>query len=405
MTSGPLWAAESCRYEQRQFRYLFERVDRPVPAGAEIVTAYTDGTVTLRRNRRVEGYHEAASLDGFKGVARGDFVVHGLDILRGSIGVSDSEGAISAVCVTSRPRPGLEPRFFAYALRAQAWSGYTRAFARGVREGGADFRRWSTLGDLRLPAPSTEIQRAVADFLDAETTRIDALVIRKRRLLSLISLRRRAAIGEAINSTGGEELPLRRVIEAFIDYRGATPEKVAAGVPLVTATNVADGEIDFSLGEQFVSEETYAEWMRRGLPEAGDVLLTTEAPLGEVAMIDEPRIALAQRIILLKPDRRRVEPEFLYASLRSPQVQADLLSRASGSTVWGIRADRLRDVRLHVPHLIDQRRIVTTSQRLQQEYQRARGLLRVQVDLLRERRQALITAAVTGQIDVAKAAG
>lgn len=258
--------------------------------------------------------------------------------------------------------------------------------------------------DYRISIDDLPSQSDIADFLDAETARIDALIEKKRRLLSLISLRRRAAIGEAISSTSGEGLPLRRVVQAFIDYRGATPEKVETGVPLVTATNVADGEINFSLGEQFVSKETYVEWMRRGLPEPGDVLLTTEAPLGEVAMIDDPRVALAQRIILLKPDRGRVEPEFLYASLRSPQVQADLLSRASGSTVWGIRADRLRDVRLHVPHLADQRRIMRTSQRAEQEYQRARGLLQRQLDLLRERRQALITAAVTGQLDLAKVA-
>lgn len=256
---------------------------------------------------------------------------------------------------------------------------------------------------LHVPVPTLATQHCVVDVLDVETARIDALIEKKRRLLSLISLRRRAAIGEAINATSGEGLPLRRVVQAFIDYRGATPKKADTGVPLVTATNVADGEINFSLGEQFVSKETYVEWMCRGLPEPGDVLLTTEAPLGEVAMIDDPRVALAQRIIMLKPDRGRIEPEFLYASLRSPQVQADLLSRASGSTVWGIRADRLRDVRLHVPHLADQRRIMRTSQQAEQEYQRARGLLQRQLELLRERRQGLITAAVTGQLDVSKA--
>jgi type I restriction enzyme S subunit len=244
-------------------------------------------------------------------------------------------------------------------------------------------------------------QREVADFLDAETARIDALIEKKRQLLNRISSRRHAAIGEAINSIEGDSLSLRRVVEAFIDYRGATPEKAESGVPLVTATNVSDGEIDLSLGEQFLAEEKYVEWMRRGFPEVGDVLLTTEAPLGEVAMITDARIALAQRIILLKPNRQRVEPRFLYASLRSPQVQADLLSRASGSTVSGIRADRLRDVRLCIPSLSDQQRVVRTSQRVEAEYLRGRRLLREQMDLLREHRQALITAAVTDQLDMA----
>jgi type I restriction enzyme S subunit len=88
------------KYPEVPFRRLFRSVERPIADGAEIVTAYTDGTVTLRRNRPIKGYHEAADLSGFKGVCVGDFVVHGLDILRGSVGVSDSDGAISSVFVT-----------------------------------------------------------------------------------------------------------------------------------------------------------------------------------------------------------------------------------------------------------------------------------------------------------------
>lgn len=257
---------------------------------------------------------------------------------------------------------------------------------------------------IHVPVPERETQRRVVSFLQFETARIDALIEKKQLLLDLMSMRRDAAIGEAIDSTEGEALPLRRVVEAFVDYRGATPEKATTGVPLITATNVADGAIDFSLGEQFLSEATYVEWMRRGFPENGDVVLTTEAPLGEVAVITNPRVALAQRIILLKPNQRRVEPEFLYASLRSPRVQADLLSRASGSTVWGIRSDRLREVRLRVPTLSDQRHVIRRSQQVEREYRRARDTLRAQVDLLDEHRQVLITAAVTGQLDVAKVA-
>jgi type I restriction enzyme S subunit len=254
-----------------------------------------------------------------------------------------------------------------------------------------------------VPFDDLRSQREIADFLDAETARIDALIERKNRLVRLMALRRSSAISEALESAGCEFLPLRRVVAAFVDYRGATPEKSVSGVPLVTATNVSDGEIDFTLGEQFVSDGVYVEWMRRGLPEVGDVLLTTEAPLGEVAMISNPRVALAQRIILLKPDRRRVVPEFLSATLRSSLVQADLLSRASGSTVWGIRSDRLREVRVHTTSVGEQNRIVALLHEVENQYRRAREVMGRQAELLREHRQALITAAVTGELDLATA--
>jgi type I restriction enzyme S subunit len=97
-----------------------------------------------------------------------------------------------------------------------------------------------------------------------------------------------------------EMLHLRRVIRSFVDYRGATPEKVPDGIPLITARNIKNGVIDFSLSQEYIREEDYASWMVRGFPEAGDVLVTTEAPLGESAQILEENIALAQRIILLK---------------------------------------------------------------------------------------------------------
>lgn len=399
-----IWAEGHTRFPQIRFGRLFAPLTRPVPPDAEMVTAYTDGAVTLRSNRSKEGYHQARDMSAHQGVEPGDLVVHGLDILRGSVGVSDSRGAISSVCTVCTPRFDVDPRFVAHAIRAQAFSGLPRAMARGVREGGADFRRWDTLAELPIPCPAVDEQRAIADYLDRETARIDALVVAKKEIVKLLRERVAAAIQEAIDASGPPTLPLRRLVAAFIDYRGATPEKSSSGIPLITATNVCDGRIDLSAGEQFVSDETYAIWMRRGFPEAGDVLLTTEAPLGEVAAIIDTRVALAQRLILLKPDRTRVTPEFLRISLLSKRVQADLLSRASGSTVWGIRADRLRDVRIPTPALADQRPVTELAQRAERETEPGVTVIDRQLALLREHRQALITAAVTGQIEVPVAA-
>ncbi len=309
-----------------------------------------------------------------------------------------SETAFNQGCRGLVPRVELDLRYFRYQLLARR--GDLVALGQG-----STFRELSSdaLAAFKVSCPPLSEQRRNADFLDVETARIDALIEKKQQLLSLLSDRRQAVVDEAIDSTAGQSLPLRRVVEAFIDYRGATPEKADEGIPLVTASNVSDGEVDFSLAAQFITDETYDEWMRRGFPAPGDVLLTTEAPLGEVAMIDKPRVALAQRIILLKPDRGRVDPEFLYTSLRSTRVQADLLSRASGSTVWGIRADRLADVRLVVPSLSDQRRIVERSRQVEQQYRRGRDVLRRQATLLSEHRQALVTAAVTGKLNIATA--
>lgn len=94
------------------------------------------------------------------------------------------------------------------------------------------------------------------------------------------------------------EYLLEDVIEKFIDYRGKTPKKTVAGIPLVTAKVVKAGKI--LPPNEFIAPEDYDSWMTRGLPEIDDVVLTTEAPLGEVALIKDKNVALAQRIITLR---------------------------------------------------------------------------------------------------------
>ena len=91
---------------------------------------------------------------------------------------------------------------------------------------------------------------------------------------------------------------LDEVVEYFIDYRGKTPDKKDSGIPLITAKIIKDGRLNTAT--EFISVEDYPLWMTRGYPEVNDVVLTTEAPLGEVALIKNKNIALAQRIITLR---------------------------------------------------------------------------------------------------------
>jgi type I restriction enzyme S subunit len=90
---------------------------------------------------------------------------------------------------------------------------------------------------------------------------------------------------------------LEDLLDALIDYRGKTPKKTTSGVPLITAKVVKKGAIQTP--DEFIAEENYDTWMVRGLPKVGDVVLTTEAPLGEVAQLKESRVALAGLSILL----------------------------------------------------------------------------------------------------------
>ncbi|MFN7660570.1 MAG: hypothetical protein ACK5P3_21005, partial [Dolichospermum sp.] len=91
-----------------------------------------------------------------------------------------------------------------------------------------------------------------------------------------------------------QQKTLEDCMEAIIDYRGKTPEKTSFGIPLITAKIVKDGQINNI--QEYIAIKDYDSWMRRGLPEPGDIVMTTEAPLGEIAQLDNRKVALGQRL-------------------------------------------------------------------------------------------------------------
>ncbi len=271
-----------------------------------------------------------------------------------------------------------------------------------------------------MPVCSPREQQAIADFLDRETERIDTLIEKKQRQIELLKEKRTALISHAVTKGLNPDTPmkdsgiewlgeipahwetyqLRRVVAQFVDYRGRTPRKTEGGVPLITARNIKDGRIDFSQSAEFMAEDEYDEWMVRGRPSKGDVLVTTEAPLGEVAQVQDTNVALAQRIILLKVNNSMVTGDYLKYYYLSLAGKSELQSYASGSTATGIRADRFRGSAVVVPPLQEQEMIVDFVDSQILDILRPMGSIERSLQLLSEYRSALISAAVTGKINV-----
>jgi type I restriction enzyme S subunit len=143
----------------------------------------------------------------------------------------------------------------------------------------------------------------------------------------------------------------------FVDYRGKTPAKLSNGIRLLTAKNVRKGEINLS-PEEFLSEEEYHAWMTRGFPKAGDVLFTTEAPMGNAAVVElTDRFALAQRVICFQ-SYGAVDSSFLVLQILSTQFQFILDKNGTGVTAKGIKASKLKQLPIALPPLAEQKRIV-----------------------------------------------
>ena len=145
-------------------------------------------------------------------------------------------------------------------------------------------------------------------------------------------------------------------LEYLIDYRGKTPQKSDTGIPTLSAKSVKNGYIDYSEC-YYISPEEYKRFMVRGFPKVGDVLLTTEAPMGMTARLDRDDVGIAQRLITLRGKEGILDNNYLLYYLQSPIGQHKLAERETGSTVTGIKQAEFRKIEIDIPNIDVQRKI------------------------------------------------
>lgn len=156
---------------------------------------------------------------------------------------------------------------------------------------------------------------------------------------------------------------LGELTSTIIDHRGKTPKKLGSdwsevGIPAISAKNIKNNRFINKEKIKYVDQDLYGKWMKTELQE-GDFLLTSEAPLGEVYYLPtNERYCLSQRLYGIRANPNIIAPEILYMFFRTDLIQEDMLSRATGSTVLGIRQSELRKVNILVPDKITQNNFV-----------------------------------------------
>ncbi|SES01783.1 type I restriction enzyme, S subunit [Pseudomonas soli] len=283
---------------------------------------------------------------------------------------------------------------------------------------------------ISFPLPPKNEQQAIVRFLDAKTAQIDELIANKRQLIYILKEKRQTLISRTVTRglppevakvagleptpkmkdsgvdwldrlpTHWQILPMTKYLSEMSDYRGKTPEKTNEGVFLVTARNVRMGYIDYECSQEFVSPDEYHEIMRRGLPKVGDILFTTEAPLGNVALVDREDIALAQRIIRFRLRPSHFSSQFALYAMMADYFQSQLKSLSTGSTAEGLKASKLSVLRLVCPPPLEQKKIEHFLNTQCAGLDALVSTAEEAIQRLTEYRQAMITSAVTGKINV-----
>ena len=195
--SGILWIKKIPEsWSVRKLKFAIFPLERPVLNTDEVITCFRDGEVTLRKNRRTDGFTVSFTEHGYQGVEKGDLVIHGMDAFAGAIGCSDCRGKTTPVvhvCKTIGNN-----RYFMYALRNMALSNVFTDFSNGVRIRSSDFRNFSKLGDFLIAIPPITEQGEIVDYLDSMTSKIDMLVTEKQRLLDEMESYKKSLIYEVV---------------------------------------------------------------------------------------------------------------------------------------------------------------------------------------------------------------
>lgn len=188
----------------------------------------------------------------------------------------------------------------------------------------------------------------------------------------------------------------------FVDYRGKTPHKIDNGIFLITASNIKKGYLDYTRKE-YISEEEYLSRQSRGITEKGDILFTTEAPLGNCAINKCEICSCGQRIITFKAYQKGMLnlKLFMYFIL-SPHFQKQLLDNCTGTTAKGIKAAKLKHLLIPLPPLAEQHRIVAKIEELQPDidaYDKAQTKLQsIEQSFLDAMKKSLLQYAIEGKL-------
>ena len=184
-------------------KYILHYMQKPVREDDGVITCFRDGEVTLRSNRREEGFTMSDKEIGYQGIDVGDLVVHGMDGFAGSIGISDSRGKASPVLNvldTDQCK-----RYIMYYLRSMAYSDVFLALATGIRVRSCDLR-WNKLAELSYPVPPLDEQNAIVKHIDSVLSKADAVIADKEAQLATLDEYKKSLIFEYV--TGKKEVPV-----------------------------------------------------------------------------------------------------------------------------------------------------------------------------------------------------
>lgn len=393
-------------------------LSRPVKDDDGVITCFRDGEVTLRSNRRTDGFTISLKEIGYQGIEPGDLVVHGMDGFAGAIGISDSRGKASPVLNVLDSSQ--DKRYLMYYLRALAYREVYLALADGIRVRSCNLS-WKKISELPILLPTIEEQRHIADYLDAKCNEVDAAISHAEALISEYELYEQALITHTVNSGINVDAEMVPSGNAFIGNKPTS-------WPLVRFKHIAfflngDRSARYPSGDDIVSDGipfvTSAELNGRHLSRTfskhitqmkydslggvrlhiDDVVYCLRGSVGKCALnVQEDEGTVASSLTVARP--KGCNPSWLSYALASSSTLNQAVATAIGATSQNLAAKMLAQAQVPLPNLDEQLLIANQLDSKCEAIDQAIAQKRSIIDDLKAYKQSLIYEVVTGKKEV-----
>ncbi|MFE4820816.1 restriction endonuclease subunit S [Streptomyces sp. NPDC056704] len=403
---------------EQRLKYFYRVIDQRAGEDQPPLLAVSIHHGVVPRSTLTDDLPRAEDLSNYKLCEQGDIVLNRMRAFQGAIGVSSTRGLVSPDYLVLRPGPSTEARYLHHLFRSKWFIGEMSSRLRGI--GGTENGAVRTprinpedLGDIRVALPSLEEQRRIADFLDAEISRIDRLSSRQQQVMRLLDERESAQLDLAIDNLAGRHgtVPLRRFLWGVDQGSSPQCEAVPAGDGEWGVLKVSCLRPGFFLPHENKRLPNGADPDRTSEVRDGDLLITranTPQLVGSTAVVRKVRskLLLSDKIFRVRLSHE-ISPEFVATVARGSRIRALCAASSNGASqsMANIRFEEVKAWPLPAVGPDLQRDLVERISRSRAQLDALRPKVNRQLDLLAERRQALITAAVTGQFDVSTASG
>ncbi len=353
--SGVEWVGEiPSTWNVERGKTILTLLERPVVDDDEIITCFRDGEVTLRKNRREDGFTISEKEYGYQGINAGDLVVHGMDGFAGSIGISDSRGKATPVLVVIDSMQN--KRYLMYYLRSLAYRDVFMALSTGIRVRSCNLN-WNKLATLPFILPSISEQSDIAAYLDAQCQQIASIIDEAKTSIEEYKAWKASIIYEAVTKGLDSTSEMK---DSGIDLIGKVPKSWSTRrlrfLCSVTTGNqdtqnaVPDGEYPFYVRSPIVERADTYTFDGEAVLMAGD-----GAGAGKVFHHVRGKVAVHQRVYCFF-DFKDILPRYFYYFM-SNRFSVEMEKGSAKSTVPSVRLPMLQNFSITLPDITVQKQI------------------------------------------------